>query len=145
MVFSEVKAAVDLVKDLAELLRKAGNYDPDVLNKFNDLRGKVLSAYETEIELLGKIRQLEQDLELKKMSYDADSGLYYQDDEDGKREYFCQRCADMDNKSVRVQTERPGLWRCFGCDCAYQTQASRAATRAAIQAHNEKVREERLY
>ena len=140
MIFSEAKAAVDLAKDLAAWLHQTKNFNPEVMQKFDDLRGKVLAAYETEIELREKIRQLEQDLEFKQMVFDDDTGLYYQDGENGKREYFCQRCADVDKKRVHVISEEHDRWLCLGCNRSYKTQNAKAATRASIAAHNERQR-----
>jgi len=127
MIFSETKAAVDLVKDLAALLRQTGNYDPVLIQKFDDLRGQVLTAYQTEIELYKevdslneKVRQLEARLELQQMSYDKASGLYFVEN-GGKRDYYCQRCADADKKQVRV-TEQSHGWTCRACNQFYQTE-----------------------
>ena len=143
MIFSEAKAAVDLVKDLSGYLRQTGSHDPVVMQKFDDLRSKVLSAYETEIGLRDKIRQLEQEQELKEMPYDEESGLYYNEKESGQREYFCQRCADVDKKKVRVFNEEPQSWICMGCQTRYRTRAALAAARASIVAHNEDMRKKR--
>ena len=143
MIFSEAKAAVELVKDLAAHLRQTGNHDPAIMQKFEDLRSKVLSAYETEIELRDKIRQLEQEQELKQMPYDEEAGLYYNENESGQREYFCQRCADVDKKKVRVVNEDPQNWYCMGCQNQYRTRAARAAERASIDAYNERLKKGR--
>ena len=64
-VISEAKAAVELAKELGSYLKQAGEYDPKLMGMFEDLRGKVLSLYESDIELRQQVRELEEKLKLR--------------------------------------------------------------------------------
>lgn len=123
---SEIKAAVDLVQQLTNYLRKSGNYDQQVLQDLEELRGKVLDAYSTEIDLRQKLQKLEEQLTLRNLAYDADMAAYYQLAESGEKEFFCQKCADVDKNLCRLQRMEHGSY-CRACKEFYQTAAQRAA------------------
>lgn len=93
-VISEAKAAVELAKELGSYLKKAGEHDPKLMGMFEDLRGKVLSLYESDIELRQQVRELEEKLKLREeVFFDRKKGAYYkgtpQDIKDGP---FCAKC-----------------------------------------------------
>lgn len=77
-VISEAKAAVELAKELGSYLKKAGEHDPKLMGMFEDLRGKVLSLYESDIELRQQVRELEEKLKLREeVFFDRQKGAYY--------------------------------------------------------------------
>lgn len=75
---SEAKAALDLVKEVAAYLKKTGEHDPNLMGMFEDLRGKVLSLCESDIELRQQVRELEEKLKLREeVFFDKDIGAYF--------------------------------------------------------------------
>ena len=93
-VISEAKAAVELAKELGSYLKQAGEHDPKLMGMFEDLRGKVLSLYESDIELRQQVRELEEKLKLREeVFFDRKKGAYYtgtpQNIKDGP---FCAKC-----------------------------------------------------
>ena len=75
---SEIKSAVDLLQELTKYIKKSANYDPQVIQDLEGLRGKILDAYSTEIELRQKLHELEEQLAIRKLPYDTDMATYFQ-------------------------------------------------------------------
>ena len=123
---SEIKSAVDLLQELTKYIKKSANYDPQVIQDLEGLRGKVLDAYSTEIELRQRINELEEQLAMRNLPYDADMAAYYQVTENGAKEFFCQKCLDVDRRQCRLQRMEHGHY-CRACQEMYQTAAQRAA------------------
>lgn len=91
---SESKAAFELVREIAAYLKKAGEHDPKLMGMFEELRVKVLSLYESDVELRQHVLELEEKLKLREdVFFDRKKGAYYtgtpQDIKDGP---FCSRC-----------------------------------------------------
>lgn len=93
-VISEAKAAVELAKELGSYLKQAGEHDPKLMGMFEDLRGKVLSLYESDIELRQQVWELEKKLELRDNTFfSRKNGAYYTGTpEDIKDGPFCAKC-----------------------------------------------------
>lgn len=85
---SEIKSAVDLLQELTKYIKKSANYDPQVIQDLEGLRGKILDAYSTEIELRQKLHELEEQLAIRKLPYDTDMATYFQLAESGDKEFF---------------------------------------------------------
>lgn len=91
---SESKAAFELVREIAAYLKKAGEHDPKLMGMFEELRVKVLSLYESDVELRQHILELEEKLKLREdVFFDRDIGAYYKGTpEDRKDGPFCAKC-----------------------------------------------------
>ena len=123
---SEIKSAVDLLQELTKYIKKSANSDPQVIQDLEGLRGKILDAYSTEIELRQKLHELEEQLAIRKLPYDTDTATYFQLAESGDKEFFCQRCLDVERHLCRLQRLDHGYY-CRACKEFYQTAAQRAA------------------
>lgn len=123
---SEIKSALDLVQELTKYIKKSANHDPQVIQELDELRGKVLDAYNTEIELRQRLHELEEQLVIRKFPYDQEMAAYYQETESGEKEFFCQRCLDVERQLCRLQRMEHGYY-CRACKEFYQTAAQRAA------------------
>uniref|UniRef100_B8J314 Uncharacterized protein n=1 Tax=Desulfovibrio desulfuricans (strain ATCC 27774 / DSM 6949 / MB) TaxID=525146 RepID=B8J314_DESDA len=93
-VISEGKAALELTRELVSYLKKAGEHDPKLMGMFEDLREKVLSLYESDIELRQQVRELEEKVKLRENTFfNRKNGAYYigtpEDTKDGP---FCAKC-----------------------------------------------------
>jgi hypothetical protein len=133
---SEIKAAVDLVQEFMKYIHKTANHDPQVLAQLEALRGKVLDAYTSEIELRKTVSDLQGQLAMRQLPWDSDLGAYYKETENSKREYFCQKCADADCRLCRLHNQGLGYY-CRVCSQYYETSAQRAANHASLQNYND--------
>ena len=104
-VISEAKAAVELAKELGSYLKKAGEHDPNLMGMFEDLRGKVLSLYESDIELRQQMRELKEKLTLREeVFFDQDKGAYFTGTpKDIKGGPFCAKCYTEKDKLVPMK------------------------------------------
>lgn len=100
---SEIKAAVDLLRDLYNYVKQSANYDPKIIESLEAIRTKVLDAREKEIELLEQVHGLRETLKMKTMPFDRNIQAYYENEEDGQRIYYCLRCADADEKNANFR------------------------------------------
>lgn len=123
---SEIKSAVDLLQDVVKYIKKSANYDPQVIQDLEGLRGKILDAYSTEIELRQRLNELEEQLAMRQLPYDSDMAAYYKLADNGEKEFFCQRCADAERKLCRLQRMNHGCY-CRACKEFYQTAEQKAA------------------
>lgn len=128
MIFSEAKAAVDLVKDLAAYLQKKGEYDPQLMGMFSDLQSKVLGLWQSDIELRQQIQELRDKLNTRDDAFfDRKKGAYYTGTlETPKDGPFCGNCYFSKGlvpmaESVNSEFDDYGLetfyniWRCPVC------------------------------
>ena len=136
MIISEIKAAVDLTKSIADAMKAAKNYDPQLLESFNELRGKVLGAYNVETDLRQRIEELEKELALKKMVPGKDPVAYYAPDDTERKAPFCQRCLDANQKLCRLH-EMELAYHCTVCNldvCSSAQLKIRRENMAALNA-----------
>lgn len=124
MIISELKAAVDLTKSIADAINAAKNYDPQLLSRFNELHSKVLNAYNVEIDLRRRIEELESELALKKMVYVKEPGAYRHPEDTEGKELFCQKCFDADKKLCRLH-ETDFNFFCSVCNFHVATKEQR--------------------
>ena len=122
VVVSEIKAALDLFKDILQGVKALHNYDPELIAKLNELQGRILDFRQKEMELVGEIDGLKQQLANREMPFDHDLGAYYEVDAQGEKNFFCQRCLDADNKSCRLK-EYPMGFHCRVCNNTFRTPA----------------------
>ena len=104
-VISEGKAALELTRELVSYLKKAGEHDPKLMGMFEDLREKVLSLYESDIELRQQVRELEEKLKIQdEVFWDQNLGAYFTGTfEDPKGGPFCGKCFHNDNGLVPMR------------------------------------------
>jgi len=117
-VISEAKAAVELAKELGSYLKQAGEHDPKLMGMFEDLRGKVLSLYESDIELRQQVRELEEKLKLREeVSFDREVGAYFKgtNEEPGDGP-FCAKCFHEDKGLVPMAEEISSIFDEYGTE-----------------------------
>lgn len=73
---SEIKSAVDLLRDLYDYVKQTTNYDPKVIETLETIRIKILDARKKELELLEKNRELQEALKTKSMPLDRNVEAY---------------------------------------------------------------------
>ena len=127
---SEIKAAVESLRDLYNYVKQTANHDPKVTEALETIRIKVLDAREKEFELLEKIRELQEALKTKSMPFDRDVETYYEDGEDGVRIYYCLRCADADGKKCKLSGNYPRGLICRVCGYEYSSKEDAEKTRS---------------
>lgn len=126
MVISEVKAAVDLTKDIISAIKAAQNYDPSILESLDKLREKILDAQAAEMEFREKITEMEKELALKDMDYDPDSGVSFDPSDTEKKRQLCTRCLEEKKikSSLRIESTAS---HCRICQEWYQSGAQKRA------------------
>ena len=127
---SEIKAAVESLRDLYNYVKQTANHDPKVTETLETIRIKVLDAREKEFELLEKIRELQEALKTKSMPFDRDVETYYEDGEDKARIYYCLRCADADGKKCKLSGNYPRGLICRVCGYEYSSKEDAEKTRS---------------
>lgn len=73
---SEIKSAVDLLRDLYDYVKQTTNYDLKVIETLETIRIKILDARKKELELLEKNRELQEALKTKSMPLDRNVEAY---------------------------------------------------------------------
>jgi len=126
---SEIKSAVDLLRDLYNYVKQTANHDPKVIDTLETIRIKILDAREKELELLEKVRELQESLKTKSMPYDRDVEAYYEDEGDGSRTHYCLRCADADGKKCKLSENYPRGFICRVCGHQYFSKEDAEITR----------------
>jgi hypothetical protein len=130
MIFSEIKALMDLLKEFSSTIKAAGNFEPALMEKLQDIQVKVFDAANVEMEmqqenaaLRREIEALKDKLKLREMLFDDDLGAYYSTNDEGKREYLCARC--LSGQTLCHLQVREEDFYCVACSTTYTTQAQR--------------------
>lgn len=103
-------------KDIIELLKKGATIEAQ--EKIMELREGALALQEENIQLRERIKELENELNLKK-NVIYEPPYYWLKLNDKKDGPFCQNCYDSKQKLIRLQSLGKGAWRCHSCDKNY--------------------------
>lgn len=114
---SEIKAVIDISKNIINLFKSKKISDPEILEKLIDLKYKILNFYEIEMTLRDKVKELEKKLEIREMPFDDYLGFYYHGNTD-VREYYCPRCKVEEEKLSRLQ-KLESKYKCPACNKNY--------------------------
>ncbi len=134
VVISEVKAALDLFKEITQGVKALQNYNPELIAKLNSLHGMLLDFRSREIDFLQEIDMLKQQISNRELPYDQGWGAYYTE-ENGVRSYYCQRCLDTDDKRCRLQSYSDYL-HCTACNTNFSSENRRKFPPAPAYAIN---------
>jgi hypothetical protein len=107
--------AIPSYSDIVDLIKKGATIKAQ--EKIMELRETALRLQEDNIALKERIKELEEQLSIKK-SLSFDNFAYRLKDESS---LFCQRCYDLDGKLVRLieGTSIKGSYNCKACDAWY--------------------------
>lgn len=136
MMISEVKAAVDLTKDIISAIKAAKNYDPVILDNLDKLREKILDAQVAEMELREKIAEMEKKLELKKKLFDQESGAFFDPADTNRERPFCARCLQEKQIESNLVYDEMGS-QCRICKEIYRNAAQKRAEQERIDRFKE--------
>lgn len=112
MIISEVKAAMDLVKQAVGLLHEEKAPNPKLVETIEELRLKVLELYESDINLRLQVRELEEKLNAREsVFFDQAKGVYYTGTPEApKGGPFCAACYHAGKGLVPMQATRRPVW-----------------------------------
>jgi len=103
-------------KDIVDLLKKGSTIEAQ--EKIMELREGALALQEENLNLKGRIQELETDLK-KKNEIQWESPFYWTIAGDSKEGPFCQKCYDSESKLIRLQRIEKGNWHCKSCNNNY--------------------------
>jgi ribosomal protein L37AE/L43A len=100
-------------KDIVDLLKKGSTIEAQ--EKIMELREGALALQEENLNLKGRIQELETELK-KKNEIQWESPFYWTISGDSKEGPFCQKCYDSESKLIRLQRIEEGNWHCKSCN-----------------------------
>lgn len=114
---------VDTAKDVYDLIKKGATIE--VQEKLMSLREEALSLQEENLELRQRLSDIEAHVAaVEELSFDG--RVYWRDLDGGQEGPFCQRCFDVDGRSIRLQSGHSTAngrtmrwWQCKACDKHY--------------------------
>ena len=108
-------------KEIVELIKKGATVEAQ--EKIMELRVAALEYQEENAELKLRVKELEEELEVKgNLEYSSSAYWLWREDDAGdytiKDGPFCQRCYDADKKLIRLQ-DWDKAWSCMNCEKSY--------------------------
>lgn len=126
VVFSELNAALELLKKAANAISKMGNIDPQIVRDLEELRRLVVSGIGREGELMLQIQKLEERLLPQTLSYDDDSGAYFSPSDTEKKQPYCTQCLEAHRLPLTLQVTDE-YSQCSSCKTKYQSRVQKSA------------------
>lgn len=124
MIFSEAKAALDLLKEAAKLLHEEKDPKPELVAVFEALRKKLFALYESEIELRLQVKEWQDKLAVRdSVFFDEKAGVYFKGTPEAPGgDPFCAKCYHSRRELVPMQVTHYTLnsapmteWKCVVC------------------------------
>jgi len=109
-----MKNIIENAKEIASLIKKYN--DQELYEKIVDLREQILELRNENLTLKQELNELKQSASIEdSLEYEQP---YYWKKSNGKKVDgpFCQHCYDKDEKLIRLQESRKGLWTCLVCE-----------------------------
>ncbi len=122
-----IGAAIKLAIDGAKALRDTAKAwdEADFKLRIADLINTLTDAREKISDLSDQLRDRDREIaDLKRAASERaaleyEAPFYWRATDGGRDGPFCQRCNDVDGKSVRLIDVNQGRWHCAGCKAVY--------------------------